>query len=104
VKLKHHRLKPGGVQALGCSFLALKLKHHRLKPGGVQAVWGARLLALKLKHHRLKPGGVQAFQPLVLRNNFVCNQINSTRIWATRTRYSSRPLPGTSNQLTLSYR
>jgi len=38
-------------------------------------------------------------QPVELSNNFVCNQINRRCIWATRTRYSSRPLPGTSNQL-----
>ena len=33
LKLKYHRLKPGGVH--GCPFVAvvMKLKYHRLKPG-----------------------------------------------------------------------
>jgi hypothetical protein len=37
--------------------IALKLKDHRLKPGGVSRTGGAGV-ALKLKDHRLKPGGV----------------------------------------------
>jgi len=35
MKLKYHRLKPGGVPALGQEYLVMKLKYHRLKPGGV---------------------------------------------------------------------
>ena len=39
--------------------VAVKLKYHRLKPGGVLGgIDGAPLLAVKLKHHRLKRGGV----------------------------------------------
>jgi len=37
---------------------ALKLKYHRLKPGGVDNNAGAVSIAVKLKYHRLKPGGV----------------------------------------------
>ena len=36
----------------------MKLKHHRLKPGGVQGALVRVCVAMKLKHHRLKPGGV----------------------------------------------
>ena len=39
-------------------FLVLKLKYHRLKPGGVRRMRGRLLVAEKLKNHRLKPGGV----------------------------------------------
>ena len=53
VKLKHHRLKPGGVPRLILLSLAVKLKHDRLKPGGVPRLI-VLSLALKLKHHRLK--------------------------------------------------
>jgi hypothetical protein len=34
-KLKHHRLKPGGVHEVPLVGVARKLKYHRLKPGGV---------------------------------------------------------------------
>jgi hypothetical protein len=36
----------------------MKLKDHRLKPGGVLKDLGVLLVAMKLKDHRLKPGGV----------------------------------------------
>jgi len=39
-------------------FVALKLKDHRLKPGGVQKLVRRLFVALKLKYHRLKPSGV----------------------------------------------
>jgi len=39
-------------------FVAVKLKDHRLKPGGVPEGLAAFLVAVKLKDHRLKPGGV----------------------------------------------
>jgi len=59
VKLKDHRLKPGGVpEVLAALFVARKLKDHRLKPGGVPEVLAALFVARKLKDHRLKPGGV----------------------------------------------
>jgi hypothetical protein len=35
MKLKHHRLKPGGVPTVFPSFVVVKLKYHRLKQGGV---------------------------------------------------------------------
>ena len=35
-------------------FVAMKLKYHRLKPGGVQRQW-MLFVAMKLKYHRLKP-------------------------------------------------
>jgi hypothetical protein len=54
LKLKLHRLKPGGVSQNPVAVLALKLKLHRLKPGGVSQNPVA-VLALKLKLHRLKP-------------------------------------------------
>ena len=62
-EVKHHRLKPGGVQERSWGlFVAVKLKHHRLKPGGVREVLAALFVAVKLKHHRLKPGGVRGVQ------------------------------------------
>jgi len=57
LKLKNHRLKPGGVFRTCGVAVALKLKNHRLKPGGVSRTSGVAV-ALKLKNHRLKPGGV----------------------------------------------
>jgi hypothetical protein len=38
-------------------WLAVKLKYHRLKPGGVSGQYD-RFVVVKLKYHRLKPGGV----------------------------------------------
>ena len=38
MKLKYHRLKPGGVWDLVVSSVARKLKYHRLKLGGVDYV------------------------------------------------------------------
>jgi len=35
MKLKYHRLKPGGVSPLVALCLVTKLKYYRLKPGGV---------------------------------------------------------------------
>jgi hypothetical protein len=35
VKLKDHRLKPGGVSVFVGLVVVVKLKNHRLKPGGV---------------------------------------------------------------------
>jgi hypothetical protein len=57
VKLKYHRLKPGGVVVRQDPFVVVKLKYHRLKPGGVVARQDP-LVVVKLKYHRLKPGGV----------------------------------------------
>ena len=57
VKLKYHRLKPGGVVVRQRPFVAVKLKYHRLKPGGV-VVRQRPFVAVKLKDHRLKPGGI----------------------------------------------
>jgi len=56
VKLKHHRLKPGGVSGPeSCLGVAVKLKYHRLKPGGVSGPESCLGVAVKLKDHRLKP-------------------------------------------------
>jgi len=38
MKLKYHRLKPGGVPAGRGVVVVVKLKYHRLKPGGVPLV------------------------------------------------------------------
>jgi hypothetical protein len=55
VKLKNHRLKPGGVLVMVLpQAVAVKLKNHRLKPGGVLVMALSKALALKLKYHRLK--------------------------------------------------
>jgi hypothetical protein len=35
MKLKYHRLKPGGVPTFFPIFVVMKFKDHRLKPGGV---------------------------------------------------------------------
>ena len=35
MKLKDHRLKPGGVFSEAQALSSYELKHHRLKPGGV---------------------------------------------------------------------
>ena len=40
VKLKYHRLKPGGVRCRRLLSVAVKLKYHRLKPGGVETFYG----------------------------------------------------------------
>jgi len=73
MKLKYHRLKPGGVQRELLVAVVMKLKYHRLKPGGVQRellcgcsyeievppakAWCPEDVALsvllKLKYHRL---------------------------------------------------
>jgi len=37
VKLKYHRLKPGGVQSLCGQVVAVKLRYHWLKPVVLQA-------------------------------------------------------------------
>ena len=39
--------------------LAMKLKYHRLKPGGIRLKVVVPDVAGKLKHHRLKRGGVR---------------------------------------------
>ena len=36
-KLKHHRLKPGGIHGVREALCRLKLKHHWLKPSGIQS-------------------------------------------------------------------
>src|SRR6185295_4980392 len=62
MKLKYHRLKPGGVPTVFPSFVVLKLKYHRLKPGGVPTVFPS-FVVVKLKYHRLNPGGVPTVFP-----------------------------------------
>ena len=57
MKLKYHRLKPGGVPTVFPIFVVVKLKYHRLKPGGVPTFFPI-FVVVKLKYQRLKPGGV----------------------------------------------
>jgi hypothetical protein len=59
MKLKYHRLRPGGVQKELLVDVVMKLKYHRLKPGGVQKELLVDVV-MKLKYHRLKPGGVNS--------------------------------------------
>src|SRR5215470_53711 len=54
VKLKYHRLKPGGVDVRGLRSVAVKLKYHRLKPGGVRCA-SAAFASCKAKRKGQKP-------------------------------------------------
>ena len=70
VKLKYHRLKPGGVAFLKGWCLAVKLKYHRLKPDGVafvEALCSSREIEVLLA----KPGGVLA-NPGSMRHTHHC--------------------------------
>jgi|GEM_PF-1290116 len=75
MKLKNHRLKPGGVLCEKQFELAMKLKNHRLKPGGVH-VSRCQVVAMKFKNHRLKPGGVQS-EILNLKNHLTGLSLDS---------------------------
>ena len=45
------------MRIVGSGFVVVKLKYHRLKPGGVPTVF-PDFVVLKFKHHRLKPGSL----------------------------------------------